>query len=196
MSTRIRFLMMAAVLALAACTPKAEELDGAPKETPAPSGPVADDGSLAGGPTAPAGDVALAGVLDVALPAGALVVKDCEKVVAADYDKPPSMTCVAVLGFGATAVTASSDIDSHFAGALATAGWKQVRATGAERYLERPKGQTDCADVAVLTVLEGKTLAALLKAAGAPPPPADQAWRGYAIPASTHEACGADRMKP
>jgi hypothetical protein len=132
----------------------------------------------------------------VTLPAGARVVKDCEKVIASDYDKPPSMACVAVLGLGATASTAASEVDSQFLNALAAAGWKPVRATGAERYFERAKGQTDCADVAVLTVLEGKALASIQTAANALPAPADQAWRGYSIPASTHEACGADRMKP
>jgi len=189
-------LIATVLLALAACTPKAPELDGAPADTPGPSGPVADDGLLAGGGGAPATAALLPGVLDVTLPAGALVVKDCEKVIATDYDKPPSMACVAVLGLGATAVTAASEVDSQFLNALEAAGWKPVRATGAERYFERAKGQTDCADVAVLTVLEGKTLASIQTAANAPPAPTDQAWRGYSIPASTHEACGADRMKP
>ncbi|MEQ1783448.1 MAG: hypothetical protein ABMA14_18995 [Hyphomonadaceae bacterium] len=189
-------LIAACLLALSACTPKAEELDGAPADKAGPSGPVADDGSLAGGGDKPATVTLLPGVFDVTLPPGALVVKDCEKVIASDYDKPPSMTCVAVVSFGATAVTASSDVDSLVLNAFDAAGWKAVRAAGAVRYFERPKGQTDCADVAVMTVLEGKTLAAVQKAANAPPPPADQAWRGYSIPASTHEACGADRMKP
>lgn len=189
-------LIATLLLALAACTPKEPTLDGAPADTPPPSGPVADDGSLAGGGDAPSTAKLLPGVLDVALPAGALVVKDCEKVVASDYDKPPSMACVAILGLGVTAVTADSAVDAQFANALAAAGWGPVRTIGAERYIERVKGQTDCADVAVLTVLEGKALAAVTKAANAPPPPADQAWRGYSIPASTHEACGADRMKP
>ncbi len=186
----------ACLLALSACTPKAEELDGAPADKAGPSGPVADDGSLAGGGDKPTTATLLPGVFDVTLPAGALVVKDCEKIIASDYDKPPSMTCVAVLGFGATAVTASSEVDGQIVDAFAAAGWKPARTTGAVRYFERPKGQTDCADVAVMSVLEGKTLAAVQKAANAPPPPADQAWRGYSIPASTHEACGADRMKP
>jgi hypothetical protein len=186
-------LIATVLLALAACTPKAPELDGAPADTPGPAGPVADDGSLAGGGDAPATAALLPGVLDVTLPAGALVVKDCEKVIATDYDKPPSMACVAILGLGATA---ANEVDSQFLNALEAAGWKPVRATGAERYFERAKGQTDCADVAVLTVLEGKTLASVQAAANAPPAPTDQAWRGYSIPASTHEACGADRMKP
>lgn len=189
-------LIAAVLLTLAACTPKAEDLDGAPKETPPPSGPMPDDGSLAGGGDTPATGNLLPGVLDVTLPAGALVVKDCEKVIATDYDKPPSMACVAVLGLGMTDVTAESGVDAQFLNALAAAGWKPVRTIGAERYFERVKGQTDCADVAVMTVLAGKALAAVQKAANTPPPPADQAWRGYSIPASTHEACGADRMKP
>ena len=189
-------LIATLALLLAACTPKEPTLDGAPADTPGPSGPVADDGSLAGGADAPASAKLLPGVLDVALPAGAFVVKDCEKVIASDYDKPPSMACVAVLGLGETAVTAASDVDSQVLKAFDAAGWRPVRATGAVRYFERTKGQTDCADVAVLTVLEGKAVAAVQRAANAPPPPADQAWRGYSIPASTHEACGADRMKP
>lgn len=192
-----RSLLLAIVaLTLAACTPKAEDLDGAPKETPGPSGPVADDGALAGGGDTPATGTLLPGVLDVTLPAGARVVKDCEKVIATDYDKPPSMACIAVLSLGPADASATSVVDSQVLNALAAAGWRLVRATGAERYFERSKGQTDCADVAVMTVLEGKALAAVQKAANAPPPPADQAWRGYSIPASTHEACGADRMKP
>ncbi len=189
-------LIAACLLALSACTPKAEELDGAPADKAGPSGPVADDGSLAGGGDKPATATLLPGVFDVTLPSGALVVKDCEKIVASDYDKPPSMACVLVLGLGETAVTGASDIDSRVLNAFDAASWKPVRATGAVRYFERAKGQTDCADVAVLTVLEGKALAAVQKAANTPPPPADQAWRGYSIPASTHEACGADRMKP
>ena len=73
---------------------------------------------------------------------------------------------------------------------------KPRRGTGAGRDVGRPKGKTVCEDVEVLTVLEGKTLASVQAAANAPPAPTDQAWRGYSIPASTHEACGADRMKP
>ena len=69
-------LIATVLLALAACTPKEPELDGAPKDTPAPSDPVADDGSLAGGGAAPATAALLPGVLDVTLPAGALVVKE------------------------------------------------------------------------------------------------------------------------
>ena len=164
-------LIALAVFALVACTPKEPTLDGAPADTPPPSGPVADDGSLAGGGDASATAKLLPGVLDVTLPAGALVVKDCEKVIASDYDKPPSMACVAVLDLGVTAVTAASEVDGQFLNALAAAGWKPVRTIGAERYIERVKGQTDCADVAVMTVLEGKALAAVQKAANASPPP-------------------------
>lgn len=178
-------LGMIAVVALAvsACTPKAEELDGAPK-TP--------EGELAGGPSST--QVVLPGIINMVLQAGALVLDNCEKIVAPDYDHPPRMACVYFLGEGPAPAAHSETTDELFLYQMATAGWTYIRATGAERFFEAPKQGTDCADLAVMTVLEDDQTAGILKQAAAAPAPEGKAWRTYALTASIREACGADRM--
>lgn len=187
-------LIATVLLALAACTPKAEELDGAPAETPAPSGPAAPEPApdLAGGE--PADGIILPGVIGILQPGGSKVQPGCERTIAPDYDKPPAMTCIYMLAPGAGPAQAE-ETDAALATALTAAGWQSVRNGPAERYFERPKGSTDCADVMALIALDAKQTAALIKSAKADKAPAGKSWRAYAIPASTREACGADRMK-
>ncbi len=171
------------LLALAACEPKPAELDGAPS-TPA--------GELAGGP--PATQVVLPGIISMVPQMGAQVLDNCEKIVAPDYDHPPRMACVYFLGDGPAPAAHSEETDGLFLYQMATAGWAYIRATGAERFFEAPKSGTDCADLAVMTVLEGDQATDLLKQAAAPAAPEGKAWRAYALTASIREACGADRM--
>ncbi|RYY99049.1 MAG: hypothetical protein EON61_18670 [Alphaproteobacteria bacterium] len=181
-----RALSAAAILlALSACTPKDEELDGAPK---------GDSSELAGGP--PARQTVLPGVLDLTAPTGAEIVPACEKIVAPDYDQPPAMTCLLFLVDEPAASAQAGETDSGFNRAMKSSGWGFIRATGAERYYERPKAGTDCADLAVVSILEGPPLAGIIAAAKAPEAPLNSAWQAYAISATTRETCGADRMKP
>lgn len=181
----LRALSAAAILlALSACTPKDEELDGAPKD---------DGGELAG--AAPKRESVLPGVIDLAAPTGAQVVSNCEKIVAPDYDHPPAMTCVLFLVDEPLASAQAGETDSGFNRAMKSSGWDFIRATGAERYYERPKPGADCADLAAVSILEGAPLAGIVAAAKASEAPLNSAWQAYAISATTRETCGADRMK-
>lgn len=173
------------LLALSACTPKEEELDGAPK---------GDNGELAGGP--PARQTILPGTINLSTPAGAEVIPNCEKIVAPDYDSPPAMTCILFLVDAPAPSAQEGGTDSGFNRAMKSAGWTFIRATGAERYYERAKGGTDCADLAAVSILEGAPLAGIVEAAKAHDAPLNSAWQAYAISAATRETCGADRMKP
>lgn len=184
MNVRLTIAILSA-LALAACEPKAEELDGAP------SGPK--NGELAGG--LPVQQIVLPGVINLTAPAGTQVIPDCEKIVAPDYDTPPNMTCLLFLVDEPAPAAHSEETDSAFLRAMKSSGWEFVRATGAERYFERAKQGTDCADLAAVVVLEDQ-LTGLTAQAKAGDPPIGSAWLAYAIPASIREACGADRMKP
>ena len=191
-----RHLMAICLLVLSACTPKAEpELDGAPTANPAPSGPSAPEPApeLAGGQ--PTDGIILPGVIGVLQPGGAFVKADCAHTIAPDYDKPPAMTCLYILASGAGPAQADPT-DPALLTALTAAGWQSVRNGPSERYFERPKGATDCADVMALIALDAKQTGDLIASAKAGKAPAGQYWRAYAIPASTREACGADRMKP
>ena len=80
------------------------------------------------------------------------------------------------------------------------AGWQYIRAVGGERYFERPRAGTDCADLAAVTVVGDRLQALVDNAAPKEGPPillpTHTVWRAYAIAASTRETCGADRMKP
>lgn len=175
---------------MAACEPS-PNLDGAPSpgissgaEAPASSGvadPLLPPGELAGGP--PPGAL-LAGVINLVPPAGAQVVENCETIIAADYTTPPKMVCL-VFGGGA------SGLDLALNDAMAAAGWSLIRSQGAEHYFERPAPGGDCADIAVVSEVGDRKD----KLAGHMDAPAES-WRAYSIPASIHEACGADRMKP
>lgn len=188
-------LLATSLLALAACTPKEPELDGAPGATPAPSGPSAPEPApdLAGGE--PADGIILPGVIGILQPGGSFVQTSCEHTIAPDYDKPPAMTCLYMLAGGAGPAQADPT-DPTLLTALTAAGWQSVRKGPSEHYFERPKAGTDCADVMALVALDAKQTAALIASAKAEKAPTGQSWRAYAIPASTREACGADRMKP
>jgi hypothetical protein len=182
----LRALSAAAILlVLSACTPKEEELDGAPK---------GDNGELAGGP--PARQVVLPGVINLTPPTGVQIVPGCEKIVAPDYDHPPSMTCLLFLVDAPAPDANSEEVESGFSRAMKSAGWNFVRAMGAERYFERMKQGTDCADLAAVSVLEGDPLDGIVAAAKAGEAPLNSAWQSYAISAAIRETCGADRMKP
>ncbi|MDP3491498.1 MAG: hypothetical protein Q8R82_00170 [Hyphomonadaceae bacterium] len=182
----LRALSAASILfALSACTPKEDELDGAPK---------GDNGELAGGP--PAQQVVLPGVINLTPPAGTQVIPDCEKIVAPDYDHPPSMTCMLFLVDAPAPPADSETTESGFSRAMQSAGWNFVRAMGAERYFERPKQGTDCADLAVVSVLEAGQLDGIVAVAKAGEAPLNSAWQSYAISTAIRETCGADRMTP
>lgn len=182
----LRALSAAAILlVLSACTPKEEELDGAPK---------GDNSELAGGP--PARQVILPGVINLTAPTGTQVVPDCEKIVAPDYDHPPSMTCLLFLVDAPAPAANSEATESGFSRAMKSAGWDFVRAMGAERYFERVKQGTDCADLAAVSVLEADQLDGIVTAAKAEEAPLNSAWQSYAISTAIRETCGADRMKP
>lgn len=183
----MRFAALA-ILAFAACEPSAPELDGAP--TPAPT-PVEDNpppGDLAGGP--PPGAL-LAGVINLVPPPDMRVIENCEAIIASDYTTPPKMAC---LLYPAEA-SQQGQPSIQFSGAMAAAGWTFVRAQGSELYFERLKPGGTCADVAVVSVVGDRTQK-LVEHAKAGAPPAGMVWRAFSIPASIHEACGADRMKP
>ncbi len=179
-----------ALVSLAACEPKAPELDGAPtpaaEEAPAP-------GELAG--ASDAQQIILPGVMNIAAPIDSQVMKSCEKIVAADYDQPPAMACVFFLRDGAAPAPDAAEFDRVLDYQLATAGWTLVRSTGAQHYFEAPKPGTDCADLSVFTALDGAQLDRLLKAANAGAAPEGKSWRGYSVPATIRETCGADRMR-
>ena len=86
-----RVLSAAAILlTLSACTPKEEELDGAPKGDPSKG----DRGELAGGP--PARQVILPGTINLTIPTGAEVVPNCEKIVAPATSSPAQATSPAI----------------------------------------------------------------------------------------------------
>lgn len=184
MSSRLTTVALLA-LALSACTPKEEELDGAP---------TGDNGELAGGPPVQQG--VLPGIINLTPPAGAQIVPDCEKIVAPDYDHPPSMTCLLFLVDAPAPAAHSETTDSGFTRAMKSAGWDFIRAMGAERYFERPKQGTDCADLAAVSVLEADQLDGIIAAAKAGEAPLNSAWQAYAISTAIRETCGADRMKP
>jgi hypothetical protein len=185
----LRALSAAAIfLALSACTPKEEELDGAPK-----GGAKGDTGELDGG--APARQTILPETINLTTPAGAEVIPNCEKIAAPDYDTPPAMTCILFL-VDAPAPSAQEGTDSGFNRAMKSSGWTFIRATGAERYYERAKAGSDCADLAAVSILAGPSLQGVVAAAKAHDAPLSSAWQAYAISAATRETCGADRMKP
>lgn len=185
----MRRLAAIAILLLAACEPSGE-LDGgtssaastAPSESPAE--PLLPPGELAGGP--PPG-VLLAGVVNLVPPSGAQVIDACETIIAADYTNPPKMIC---LVFAEDA--ASANLSPALRDAMAAAGWTLVRSQGTEHYFERPTPGRDCADMAVVSDVADRKAKLAAKITPAP----DGAWRAYSIPATIHEACGADRMKP
>jgi hypothetical protein len=178
-------------VSLAACEPKAEEpaLDGAPGETPAPSGPVISDPGLAGAPTGDAS--AIPALIGIDPPAGMTIRPGCEHTIAPDYSNPPAMTCLSILA--AVADAQAGGVDTSLMAALNNGRWRMVREGATERYFERDEAGTDCADVMALVTLDADQTAALIKAAGAAAAPKGSAWRAWAIPASTRKACGADR---
>lgn len=180
-----------ALLALAACEPKAPELDGAPSPKPEAEVPAGD---LAGG--APAQTILLPGVMNVAAPVDSSVMAGCEKIVAPDYDSTPPMTCISFLRDRPAPAPDAGEFDGILDYQMVTAGWKMVRAIGAQRYFESPKPGADCADLAVVTALDAAQTGRLVKALNSAAAPAGQAWHAYAILATIRETCGADRMKP
>lgn len=181
-----------ATLALIACEPKEPELDGGPSLEGGSADLDDTPGGLAGAP--PAGDLAapiLPGVIGLAPPVGAQTITACEKVIAADYDNPPGMTCLLLQ----SATAGAGQLDPQFVSAMSNAGWHYLRGQGSEHYFERPHAGNDCADLAAVSVV-GDRLQAVLDHAGAGAPPAGATWQAYAIPHSTRETCGADRMRP
>lgn len=186
----MKHLVCLAILALAACEPKPEEpaLDGAPELDGAPAGAPEVPGDLgARAPAAPAGK----GVIDITPPMGVQQIDNCETVIAADYDKPPKMACLLFQ----TEDAEKGKLDAGVFVAISEAGWHEVRVQGDQHYFERPRAGSDCAQVAVVTVLTDR-LQAVVDHAGAGKPAGAAVWQAYSIPASTHQACGADRMKP
>lgn len=183
-----------AALVLAACEPKALELEGEPALDGAPAASSDAPGELAG--ATPAAGAILTDTLNFVPPVGVEVIPACERIVAPDYDKPPQMTCLLLQA----ADLDQPEVDQIVLDAMKAAGWQYVRALGAERYFERPKLPSDCADVAALSVV-GEQLDALVAHAAADDAqpnvlPTHIVWRAYAIPHTIREACGADRMKP
>ncbi len=175
------------VLALAACEPPPPALEGAP---PAQAEAGLPPGELAGGDPLGA-DAALPSVIGIVPPMGVRVIESCETVIAADYNNPPKMTC---LLFQSEDVV-SGELDAGVFVAISDAGWNFVRLQGDQHYFERPRAGTDCAEVAVLSVLTDR-LQAVVDSAGVGAAAGPVVWQAYAIPTSTHDACGADRMKP
>ena len=175
------------LVSVAACDPKPAELDGAPKDDPSldggPSAPADAPGDLAGG--APAGT---ASVLGIAPPAGVKLINDCEAVIAADYTNPPKMACLLFQ----TEDLVQGKLDDGVFAAISGAGWNLVREQGSEHYFERPQPGTDCAEIAVVSVVTDRLQAVVDHAAGGKPA-AGAVWQAYAIPVSTRTACGADR---
>jgi hypothetical protein len=183
--------IIAALSLAAACQPAASERDDAP--APAAVGATAP-GELAGGPST-AQQIILPGVMNIAAPIDAVVVNSCEKVVAADYDEPPAMACVIFVRDGEPAEPDAA-FDRVLDDQLVTAGWTLVRSAGAQHYFEHAKPGMDCADLSVFTALDAAQLDRLLKGSKAGAAPAGTSWRGYSIPATIRETCGADRMRP
>jgi hypothetical protein len=185
-------LAAVSVLALAACEPKTEEpaLDGAPELEGAPVVTSDAPGELAGAPNVPG--AILPGVINLVPPMDMQVIEDCESVVAADYTSPPDMVCLLFT----QAEGPAADVHPPFQTAMNAAGWQFVRAAGNERYFERPTANADCADVAAVTLVTDRLEALVDHAKQVTPLPAGAVWQAYAIPNSTLEACGADRMKP
>lgn len=175
-----------AMLLLAACEPGAPALEGAPtpavEKEPAP-------GELAG--AGPSASTMPTGVMGIAPPTGVQVIDRCETVIAADYSNPPEMACLLFQTEDAEA----GKLDAGVFVAISEAGWIFIRAQGAEHYFERPRAGTDCAEVAVVSVITDR-LPALVAHAGAAKPAGSAVWQAYAIPVATRDACGADRMKP
>jgi len=194
---RLSLFLLPVLLVLAACEPPPPELDGAPSApsaSPAPADPLLPPGELAGG--APVTGLILPGTLNLAPPSTMQVITGCAPTIAPDYDRLPDMTCLLFEADGSI----PPGVDQPILEMMNAAGWQYVRARGSERYFERPKPSSDCADVAALSVV-GDFLAALVARAMAErdprhAPSTNTSWRGYAIPHSIHEACGADRMRP
>ncbi len=182
-------------VSLAACEPKKEEpaLDGAPELDGGPKATPDAPGELAGGEKAQ--QIILPGVMNIVAPIDTHVINSCEKIVAVDYNQPPVMACVFFLRDGAMPAPDGSEFDRVLDYQMATAGWVQVGATGAQHYFEYAKPGTDCADVSVFTALDASQLDRLVKEAKAAAAPKGKSWQGYAVPATVREACGADRMK-
>lgn len=188
-------LIPALMLVLAACEPSSE-LDGAPPPSavPAPPSslppePLLPPGELAGAAPGAAASAPSA-VLGIVPPMGVQVIDNCESVIAADYNSPPKMAC---LLFQSEDVV-KGELDAGVFVAISDAGWSLVRSQGNEHYLERPHAGTDCSEVAAISVLTDR-LQAVVDHAGAGKATAGAVWQVYAIPVSTHQACGADRMK-
>jgi len=188
-----RYMMRAGLLVfllLAACEPSAPTLEGAPELDGGPAGtpdvPATLDG---GGPAAP--DPVLPGVIGLVAPMGMQAIDACETVIAADYTNPPKLTCMLFQADDAE----PGSLDARFLVAMSDAGWRFIRTQGNEHYFERPRAGTDCAEVAAVSVLTDR-LQAVVDHAGGGKPASGAVWQSYAIPASTREACGADRMKP
>lgn len=185
----------ALLLALAACEPP-PQLDGGPSPAAAPApasplpGPLLGPGELAGGPADQA--ILLPGVMNIAAPVDSHIVSSCEAHVAPDYEKPPAMACAILLAD----LPLRDEFDRLLSYQMATAGWTYLRTLGAQHYFEKAGPGTDCASLAVFSDLDAGQLVRLLKVASLAAAPAGKAWRGYAIPATLREACGADRMKP
>jgi len=167
-------------VSLAACEPKKEEpaLDGAPELDGGPKATPDAPGELAGGEKAQ--QIILPGVMNIAAPIDAHVINSCEKIVAVDYNQPPVMACVFFLRDGAMPAPDGSEFDRVLDYQMATAGWVQVGATGAQHYFEYAKPGTDCADVSVFTALDASQLDRLVKEAKALPRP--RASHGRAMP--------------
>jgi hypothetical protein len=189
-------LVCLAILALAACEPKPEEpaLDGAPELD---GGPSPAPGELPADVGVPAPGALLPGIINVVPPANMQVIDNCEAIVAADYDTPPKMACLLYMTDDANA----GQRDAGFTSAMAAAGWTFIRAQGAELYFERLKPGGDCADLAAVSLVDEARTQKLVDhvAPKDGPPvilPTHHVWQAYSIPASTHQACGADRMKP
>lgn len=178
-------------LMLAACDPQ-PELDGAPSPASVEAG--LPPGELAGG--APTAGMILPGTLNLAPPADTQVIANCAPTIAPDYDRLPEMTCLLFEAEGSI----PQDVDQPILEVMNAAGWQYVRARGSERYFERPRPYSDCADVAALTIvddfLDALVARAMEERDPTRMPSASAIWRGYAVPHSIHEACGADRMRP
>lgn len=186
----MRGALILAVLALAACEPKGPELDGAPERGGVSATTSDAPGELAGaGPSAT--DAAQPGVIGIVPPMGVRVIEHCESAIAADYAKPPEMACLLFQ----TEDLVKGELDAGVFVAISDAGWTFIRAQGNEHYFERPRAGSDCAEVAVVSVLTDR-LQAVKDHAGVDKPTGSADWQAYAIPVSTREACGPDRMKP
>lgn len=182
-----------ALLLAAACDPPAPELDGAPPSSasPAPASSLPPDPLLPPGEQAGGAGAASTAALGIVAPMGVEVIQGCEAIIAADYTSPPKMDCLLLQ----TADHEPGKIDAGVFVAISEAGWNLIRSQGTEHYLERPVAGTDCAEIAVVSMLTDR-LKALVDHAGAGKPAGAAIWQAYSIPASTHQACGADRMKP